>query len=402
MPRSYGYRQDVSDHETAAGAWSGVGRALVALAFSAYIGVLVIGDRTTATTAAVLYVIVVVASIVLHEIAHAVVAMAVGAEVTGMRFGFGPRLTPASSPFDLRPLVVAGHVSYRPPRGAGRWRLLAITSAGLWVHVALVVAALSLGGGAWPAWRIALLVANAYALLGNALPMVGSFTTTAGGPNDGASIVLLLRQRGAYLSPADPDVTEVVSAYERGGVPAAQAVLSRLDRQDLPLLRIRIAQMALAGGRYADARALVRGGVDPGRPWLGAYVFATAEAMTLVTGGGESPERIAAADTAADAALRSMPAGVAGTERSAALQTMALVRLLQERWDEAAHLASWAFSLATEPASRAAALATQGWAVLGLGRRSDAERLLAHAMTLNNGPLPRALARRLAATPVSS
>ncbi|HEY5336522.1 MAG TPA: site-2 protease family protein, partial [Mycobacteriales bacterium] len=150
----------MTDHAHPGDAWAGVGRALVTLAVSAYVGVSIIGDRTSPGSAAALYIVVVVLSIVLHEIAHAVVAMAVGAEVTGMRLGFGPRLTPLSSPFDLRPLIVAAHVSYRPRRAARRWQMVAIASAGLVVHLLLVAVALSLGGGQWPAWRIALLVAN--------------------------------------------------------------------------------------------------------------------------------------------------------------------------------------------------------------------------------------------------
>lgn len=391
----------MTDHAHPADAWAGVGRALVTLAVSAYVGVSIIGDRASAGSAAALYIVVVVLSIVLHEIAHAVVAMAVGAEVTGMRFGFGPRLTPLSSPFDLRPLIVAAHVSYRPARAARRWQMVAIASAGLVVHLALVAVALSLGGGAWPAWRIALLVANAYALLGNALPMVGGFTTTSGGPNDGATVLALLRHRGPFLSYADPDLGETLSALDRGGSPAAVAVLDGLDRRDLPLLRMRVAEFALATGRWPDARALVRGAVDPSRPWKGAHVFAEAEAMDLLTTGTTAPERVATADEAAVAAMQALPVGVAPRERAAVTHTLALVRLLQGRWEDTAGLCAWAGPGTATPAERAAVLATHGWALLRLDRRSEAERMLAQAMALDNGPLPRALARVLAATPVS-
>lgn len=392
----------MSDHERMTDAWAGVGRALVTLAVSAYVGVAIVGDRTSAGAAAALYIIIVVVSIVLHEIAHALVAMAVGAEVTGMRFGFGPRLTPASSPFDLRPLIVAAHVSYRPPRGARRWQMLAIASAGLWVHLVLVAVALSLGGGAWPAWRIALLVANAYTLLGNALPILGGFTTTSGGPNDGASILALLRHRGPYLSNADPDLSDVLVAFDRGGAPAAAAALERLDRPDLPLLRMRVAELALAAGRWPAARALVRGAVDASRPWKGAHVFAEAEAMDMLTARTATPERVAAAEEAAVAATQALPAGVSARERAAVTHTLALVRLLQSRWEEAAGLCAWAAPGTATSAERAAVLAAHGWALLGLGRRSEAERLLAQAMALHDGPLTRAFARLLAATPVAT
>ncbi|MGH3743736.1 MAG: M50 family metallopeptidase [Mycobacteriales bacterium] len=392
----------MSDHERTIDAWAGVGRALVTLAVSAYVGVSIIGDRISAGSAAAIYILVVVLSILLHEIAHALVAMAVGAEVTGMRFGFGPRLTPLSSPFDLRPLIVAAHVSYRPPRAARRWQLVAVSAAGLAVHLVLVAVALSLGGGAWPAWRIALLVANAYALLGNALPMLGGFTTTSGGPNDGATIALLLRHRGPFLSNADPDLVDVLDALDRGGSPAAVAVLDGLDRKDLPLLRMRAAEIALAAGRWPDARTLVRGGVDASRPWKGAHVFAEAEAMDMLTAGTAAPERVAAADEAVVAAMQALPDGVATRERAAVTHTLALVRLLEDRWDEAAGLCAWAGPGTATPAERAAVLATHGWALLRQGRRSEAERMLAQAMALSNGPLPRALARVLAATPAST
>lgn len=392
----------MSDHGRTADGWSGVGRALITLAVSAYVGVSIIGDRTTEGTAAALYILLVVLSILAHEIAHAVVAMAIGAEVTGMRFGFGPRLTPASSPFDLRPLIVAAHVSYRPPREVRRWQLVAVASAGLVVHLVLVAVALSLGAGPWPAWRVALLVANAYALLGNALPMIGGFTTTSDGPSDGATIALLLRHRGPFLSNADPDLVEAVTALDRGGSPAAAAVLDRLDRDDLPLLRMRLAEIALAAGRWPDARALVRGAVDSSRPWKGAHVFAEAEAMDMLTAGTATAERIAAADGAVAAALGALPHGATARERAAVTHTLALVRLLQERWEEAAGLCAWAGPMTATRADRAAVLATHGWALLRQGRRSDAERMLAQAMALSNGPLPRALARLLAATPVSS
>lgn len=392
----------MSDHERPADPWAGVGRALVTLAVSAYVGVSVIGDRTSVGSAAAIYVLVVVLSILLHEIAHAVVAMAVGAEVTGMRFGFGPRLTPASSPFDLRPIIVAAHVSYRPPRGAQRWQLMSVTAAGLVVHLVLVAVALSLGGGAWPAWRIALLVANAYALLGNALPMLGGFTTTSGGPNDGAALMTLLRQRGPFLSNADPDLVEALDALHRGGSVAAVAVLEGLSRKDLPLLRMRTAEIALAAGRWPDARTLVRGAVDASRPWKGAHVFAEAEAMDMLTAGSGTPERVAAADQAATAAMQALPEGVGARERAAVTHTLALVRLLEDRWEEAAGLCAWAGPGTATPAERAAVLATHGWALLRQGRRSEAERMLAQAMALAGGPLPRALARLLAATPVTS
>lgn len=392
----------MTDHAHPEDAWAGVGRALVTLAVSAYVGVSIIGDRASAGSAAALYIVVVVLSIVLHEIAHAVVAMAVGAEVTGMRLGFGPRLTPLSSPFDLRPLIVAAHVSYRPRRAARRWQMVAIASAGLVVHLVLVAVALSLGGGPWPAWRIALLVANAYALLGNALPMLGGFTTTSGGPNDGASVLALLRHRGPFLSSADPDVGEVLAALQRGGAPAATAVLDGLDRRDLPLLRMRVAEVALAAGRWPDARVLVRGAVDPSRLWKGAHVFADAEAMDMLTAGTSAPERVAAAEEAALAAYGALPPSADARERAAVTHTLALVRLLQGRWEEAAGLCAWAGPGAATAAERAAVLATHGWALLQLDHRSDAERLLAQAMALDNGPLPRALARVLAATPVST
>jgi hypothetical protein len=337
--------------------------------------------------------------VVLHEIAHAVVAMACGAEVTGMRLGFGPRLSPTDSPFDVRPLIVAAHVSYVPPRGVTRPKLIAIAGAGLVVHLVAIVVALSLGGGEWPAWRVELLAANGFALLGNAIPMVGGFTSTSPGPNDGAHIAKLLAHRGTFASAYDPDVREVYDAYDRRGVAAAIEKLDALDRKDVAYLRLTVALRALDQQRWTDARDLVRGAGDPARPWLAPYVFARAEGMDMLLERTGTAERVAAAEHAAMSAVGGLPTSTPYAERAVVLHTLSLVRLLQGRWDEAAGLCTWALGGTTTDGQRSSVLAVQSWAMLGLGRRAEAEHLLSAAMQLQNGPLVRAASRAFARTP---
>lgn len=381
-------------------------RALVSLAFAAWIGSQFANFGTSRTAAAMTYVVILVVSVVLHEVAHAVVGKAVGAEVTGMRLGFGPRLTPAGSWLDLRPIVVAAHVTYLPPRGARRPQLLAIASAGLVLHAVLIVVALALGLD--HTWVRELAWANVLALASNAVPMSASFTSTTAGPNDGAHILALLRHRGAYVDGADPDVAEVLSAYRSGGVAAAQAFLAGLHRPDVPALRGLLAAATLRAGRYADAAALAAGSADPQRPWWASHLFAEAEAMAMLTAdladeatgvGTPDPARVDRAAVQAEAAQSAIPPTAPGPERAAVAHTVALTRLLQDRYAEARDICAWAIG-ATEGADRAAVLATWGWAELSLGERSQAEALLAQAMSLHRGPLVDSFARRLARTPV--
>lgn len=396
-------------------------RALVSLAFAAWIGSQFANYGTSRTAAAVTYVVILVVSVVLHEVAHAVVGKVVGAEVTGMRLGFGPRLTPAGSWLDLRPIVVAAHVTYVPPRGATTWvarrvarssrsQLLAISSAGLVLHAVLIVVALALGLD--HTWVRELAWANVLALASNAVPMSASFTSTTAGPNDGAHILALLRHRGAYVDGADPDVQELLSAYRNGGMAAAQAFLASLRRSDVPALRGLLAAATLRAGRYADAAALAAGSADPQRPWWANHLFAEAEAMAMLTAdlaadlaaeqtgdGAADPARVDRAAAQAEAAQSAIPPTAPGPERAAVAHTVALTRLLQGRYVEARDICTWAVG-ATEGADRAAVLATMGWAELSLGERRRAEALLAQAMSLHRGPLVEAFARRVARTPV--
>lgn len=309
-------------------------RALFGLAFAAWIGSQFAEAGSSGTTAAVTYVVILVVSVVLHEIAHAVVGAAVGAQVTGMRLGFGPRLTPAGSWLDLRPVIVAAHVSYVPPRDVRRSQLVAISGAGLVLHGVLIVVALALGLD--HTWVRELAWANLLALVSNAVPMGASFTSTTAGPNDGAHIVALLRRQ-------------------------------------------------------------------PDRRWVAAQARAEAECRAMLASATASdPAAVAHAANQAEAALSAVPANAPAADRAAVTHTVALARLLQGRYAEAAQLSAWALGAAgpAEPADRADVLATLGLAELGLHHRDAAETLLRQAMTLDRGPLVESLAQRVASTPV--
>jgi tetratricopeptide (TPR) repeat protein len=375
-------------------------RALLNLAVTAWIGSQFAGGGTSRTAAAVTYVVILVVSIVLHELAHALVGALVGAQVTGMRLGFGPRLTPPAAWLDLRPIIVAAHVTYIPPRGAGRPRIFAIAVAGLVLHALLIAVALALGTG--HTWVRELLFANLLALVSNAIPLAGGFglTSTSAGPNDGMHLLQLLAHRGAYLSAADPDWQAAIVAYDRGGLAAAQGFLTGLNRTDVPYLRLRLGEALLAAGRFSDAAAVLAGAADPARPWAANHLYAEAEAMAmLTTPATPDPVRVARAAAQAEAGMAAIAAHAPGPQRAAVAHTLALVRVLQARWADAEQIAGWSLA-ATEGADRAAVLATLGWSRLALGDRSGAEALLHQAMSLGRGPLVHVLAGRLAATPV--
>ncbi len=371
-------------------------RALVLLGFTAYVGSRFADATHTPTQAAVTYVVILIVSIVLHELGHAVAGWAVGAQVTGMRLGFGPRLTPAGSWLDLRPIIVAAHVTYVPPRGARRSQLLAISSAGLVVHLVLI--AVALGAGLDALWSRELAWANVLALASNAIPLTGSFTSTTGGPNDGSHILALLRQRGEVLSDADPDLQQLFRTYDGGGVAAAQTFLAGLQREDVGALQRRLAAVLIRIGRYADAATVLRRTPrDPRQPWSVDHLCAEASAMTMLLGGAGD-----LADTArrAEAAMAAIDPDAEDVERSAVAHTLSLVRLLQGRYDEAGRTAAWALG-ATEGVARAAVLATMGLAALADGRAGEASQLLHTAMGLDRGPLVQLLASRIAATPAA-
>ncbi len=374
-------------------------RALLSLAVAAWIGGQFATAGTSRLSAALTYVVILVVSIAAHEVAHAVVGVAVGARVTGMRLGFGPRLSPAGSWLDLRPIIVAAHVTYVPPRGARRGQLVAIAVAGIALHLALIVVALALGTGT--VWVAELLLANVLALASNAIPMVGGFTSTSGGPNDGRQLLALLRHRGTFLTPADPDLQAAARAYDNGGVPAAQTFLAGLARRDGPYVRLVLAQAVLSAGRYEDAARLALDAADPDRPWVADHLRAEALAMLMLTGDGRGPDTdLDRAATQAEHAMASIGPTAPGEQRAAVAHTLALVRLLQGRYAEAAEIAAWSAGGAASAADRAGVLAARGWAELGLGQRGRAETSLHEAMALDRtGPLVQAFARRLTATP---
>lgn len=378
-------------------------RALVSVAFAAYVGTLIAAGRVSTLTAVVTYVAVIAGSVALHEGAHAAVVKMVGGQLLGMRLGFGPRLSPASSRLDLRPLLIAGHVSYRPPRAVRRSQLFAIGVAGIVVHALLCLVALTAGHGAWPVWRIDLLVANVAALLSNAIPATGSFTTTAGGPNDGAQLSALLRQRGPLLVGSDPDYVEVRKRYETGGLTSAAGALAALERPDVPSLRLQLAGELLANGCYLDAAALAAEvGSDAYPPWAADHLYAESVALLLLTAPRVDYQdpRIPGLAAAAERAVAVVPVDHAGPVRAGVTHTLGMARLLQQRFAEAATIASWCLHGTATATDRAAVLATQGWALLSLGERAQAEHALRAALGLApTEPLTRAFAGAFAATP---
>jgi hypothetical protein len=371
-------------------------RALGLLAVTAYVGSQFADATHTATQAAVTYVVILLVSIVLHELGHAVAGWAVGAQVTGMRLGFGPRLTPAGSWLDLRPVIVAAHVTYIPPRGARRSQLLAIASAGLVVHLVLIVVAL--GSGLDSLWSRELAWANVLALASNAIPLAGSFTSTTGGPNDGAHILALLRQRGEVVSDADPDLQQLFRAYDQGGVAAAQVFLGTLHR-DVGALQRRLASVLLQICRYDDAATVLRQtGPDPQQPWSVDHLYAEATATTMLLGGAGD---LAETSRRAESAMAAIAPTAPDARRAAVAHTLSLVRLLQGRYDEGGQVAAWSLG-ATEGSGRADVLATMGLAALADGRQPESAQLLHAAMGLDRSrPLVQLLASRIAATPAA-
>jgi hypothetical protein len=328
-------------------------QALVALAVAAYIGTAVVGDRASATTAAVTYVVILIISVVLHEAGHAIAVLAIGGRVREVRLGFGPPLigvTGRGVHWDIRPLVIAGHVGWEPPPQARRNALIAVAGAGIAVHLVLIVVATVAGSGPWAPWRIDLLIANVLSVLSNAIPSTMSVTTTSAGPNDGAHL------------------------------------------RDL-----------LAAGGEARARRS-----EPA--WRRADRDASAHLWQLISAGlpdGSDPAS-AAGRLLADAAVSldtlegALAAGVPNGERPGLILTVALGRLAAGRNADAERLAAAAVSQLPMEAEieRGAALSTLGWAMLRQGRRPDAERLLGQALALDpTQPLTAAFATALSRTP---
>lgn len=375
-------------------------RALVSVAFAAYVGTLIAGDRAPASVAALTYVVIIVASVALHEAAHAVTVRAVGGVVRGIQLGFGPRLTPPGMLLDLRPLVIAGHVAWTPPPAVRRQQVFAVGVAGIAVHAVLCVVALVAGKGAWPVWRIDLLIANISALSSNLVPSHGGFTTTSGGANDGAQLLTLLRQRGPYLDPADPDLAMARAAYDRAGIEAALAELTqRRDAGALRLATERLATELLAAGHAADAATAARAARATGALcWQTDHLLAEALLSQWLAAPADTPVQEAAA--AAERAVAGLSPTATGPLRAAVTHTLGLARLAQGRYDEAGQIARWCLDGTVTPSERASVLATLGWALLALGRRAEAERALRDALSLAPAePVTRAFAGAFAATP---
>ncbi len=310
-------------------------QALVALGFAAWIGASIAGDRASTLNAAVTYVIILICSVVLHEGAHALVVRWIGGQVAEIQLGFGPTLLDRvvhRVRIVVKPLVIAGHVGWQPPAGARRGQLIAVSAAGLVVHLVLVVVAVASGTGSWPVWRIDLLIANVFALVSNTVPSVTSLTTTAGGPNDGAHLRALLRQEGADDGLGDE-------------VRRLQAVF--------------VGQLA-AGPAVRSAE---------------------------VIGALESIDRLAGVSTVGGSAL--YPA-VLHTRALADLCRGNFVRAEQVTARTLAQLPNDAHS------AQARALSTLGWAALGQGRRGDAALLLHRAVEQDDAdPVVLALGRAL-------
>jgi hypothetical protein len=328
-------------------------QALLALAIAAYIGTAVVGDRASATRAAVTYVVVLIASVVLHEAGHAVAVVAIGGRIREVRLGFGPVLygrVANGIRWDIRPLIIAGHVGWEPPPNARRNQLVAVAGAGIAVHVVLALVAVVGGSGPWTVWRIDLLIANVLAIVANAIPATSSVTTTAAGPNDGAH----LRALFAGAHPESARRGEPAWVTDQRGVAAALA----------PLLA--------AGLPPAE---------NPNSP-AGQHLSRALSLLPSVEAALVTP----------------LPDPI----RAAAAHTVALARLAAGRNADAERLAASVLPLLPEAADadRAAMLSTIGWAALRQGRRRDAEQLLGQAMTLSReDPMTVAFGSALSRTP---
>jgi Zn-dependent protease len=242
-------------------------QALVSLAVSAYIGTAVAGDRAGPGVAAAIYVAILAGSVVLHEIGHALAVRIVGGTVEEFRLGFGPVVMRRTgrTVYDIRLLLIAGHVGWRVPNSVRRGQLLFVSAAGPAAHLVLLLVALFGGDGAWSVWRIDLLIANAGALLSNLIPYQTGLTTTAPGHNDGAAIAALLRhpstkaptlplaatpaQRAAATSFAGAD------ALNRGDRKAAESLLRQAMSYDPEEPTTRAFAHLLAGTPPDQSRA---------------------------------------------------------------------------------------------------------------------------------------------------
>lgn len=374
-------------------------RALVSVAVVAYVGTLIAGDRSTPAVAALTYLVAIVVSVVLHELAHALAVRLIGGSVLEVRLGFGPRFTAATARLDLRPLLIAGHVSWLPPRGARRGQVFAVGVAGIVVHALLIVLAVLAGSGRWPVWRIDLLLANVGALAANAIPSRGSLTTTSSGPNDGAQLLGLVQGSSSpepFLLGNDPDLVTMREAYGRSGLDAVLTLPGH--RHDAGQLRLRLAAELLAARRFADAAVAARSAAGARPAWAVDQTLAESLLLAALTAGAaiDLTEAVAAAERAQGGRAQELPA----TTRAAVAHTLSLARLAQGRDAEAEASARWAEPATTAPQQRAAVLATIGWAALRQGRSEQAYGALREAMTLApDEPLTRAFAAAVASTP---
>ena len=209
-------------------------QALVSLVVAAYIGTAIAGDRASTGVAAAIYVAVLAGSVVLHEIGHALAIRAIAGTLQEFRLGFGPvllrrRIGP-NTVFDLRPLVIAGHVGWLPPNPVRRRQLIVVSTAGPAVHAVLIVVALIGAHGAWEVWRIDLLVANVMALVSNLIPSTTGFTTTSAGHNDGAAIAGLIRGTRTSGRPAPLPLAATPEQHAASFAYAGHQALGRGER----------------------------------------------------------------------------------------------------------------------------------------------------------------------------
>jgi len=376
---------------------------MVSVLISAVCGIGVAGDRASRTVEVITYLVILMVSVVLHECAHAVAVRAVGGRMRQMRLGFGPRLTPATSMLDVRPLLVAGHVSYTPPKDATRPQLFAISAAGIVMHLLFVMAALALGPGQWPVWRIDLLVVNLMFLASNLLPMVGGFTSTVGGMNDGAKLMAILR--GAPVQPpvVATNYAALIAAYNAGGLGAMNGALVNFSVEGSTSVRRDVAGALLAAGRFRDA-AEVASTIPHGTAQAMAVdtIYGRAVLFALISGEPWVTDMfVTAAVTAVEASVARCPADAPAEVRADVSLPLALVRVVQRRYAEADASAEGWLSVVASPELRARAYATRGLAALGMGQVARARQYLAQAgPNTGSDPVVGALAAQLAALPV--
>ena len=365
-------------------------RALAIVAIDAYVGSLIGFDHgISRASGALIFLAVVAVTVTLHELAHAAVAVVVGGRVAGIRLGFGPRLVdarPGGVDLDVRPLIVAAHVSWQPPAAVTRARVAAVSSAGLVLH-AVLIALVAGFARHLSAWQLDVLVINAGALVSNLVPMRGGLMTTSGGPNDGAQLLALLAgARGSFLLASDPDLRAARQAYDAGGIAAALAGVAASGRRDQSELALALAAELHAVARYDDAAAAAAASLTTGQHAgvLSQARQLRAEALLLGDLDREPPDatRLAEAVSLAEQATAALSPDQPGPYRAAVTHTLALARLRQQRYAEAEQIGRWGLQGTTSGRDRASVVSTIGWAALRQGRHAQAEALLREALEL--------------------